>query len=311
MMIKPKGSLMLELLIAMLISGIAISMAMKFPVTLIRMWKKISVKTSGDIDICKIKKLIDDDFSTIFNPDKYNKKPKFELETTGTNSQVQAAGQDAAKDLGADKSPAKFVNLCVKSGRFDHLFFCCTNPIETYSQASPKAVGVVYRLEKKEPLFSESQTSDQSAESYEFSRYETKKVYFSENEGDVSSGAGNEIDFSKLGQKKIVLFKNLEAFEIEFFIFQKKKSDTEEDSIGVLKLSSKENVEEFDEKKHKNSKESHEAIQAKRSIPVYSDEKINEKQGNPLPFKIVLKFKFSESSMSKPLILEIKLLTSN
>lgn len=310
MMMKQKGSLMLELLIAMLISSIAISMAMKFPVTLIRMWKKISVKTSGDIDICKIKKLIEDDFATIFNPDKYNQKPKFELETTGTDSQIKAEGQDAEKE-GSEKNPSKFLNLCVKSGRFDHLFFCCTNPIETYSQASPKAVGVIYRLEKKEPLFLENQTYEQPSESYEFSRYETKKVYFNDNEGDLSSGEGNEIDFSKLGQKKIVLFKNLEAFEIEFFTFQKKKSDTEKDRIGILKFSSKENVEEFDETKHKKSKESHEAMQAKHSIPVYSDEKINEKQGNPLPFKIVLKFKFSTSSKSKPLILEIKLLTSN
>jgi len=288
---KKPGSLLLELLFAMLISGIAISMGMNFPLTLVRFWQKISVISNKDIDLCKVNKLLEDDFSTIFDPQRYSDKPKFDFNVSGsdvslTPSQGLASNSSNQPSVvSKDEEKKVFINIVPKDGIFDYIFFTSTNTLEIYSKGQPRILGIIYRLEKQPQRQAEDSDVKQL---FCLSRYQTDEIL---------KNPKDEIDFLKLSDKKITILSDLEFFSLtisaeikEQSVAQDKtaKTDPKKELKTLIFSSSLGSVVSDDNNYLKKTDSEH----AKTPFFVYS--KVDGQQ-NSLPYKIVLDFKSSKA----------------
>lgn len=146
---KNNGSLIFDILIATIIAGLAISVAIKMPVMLVNFWKKIQIKTKQIFLQTRVKDLFEKDFSTIFVPTKYLKK--IVLKNNEKNN--LALTNDAKKEItGPDEEKKGIENLFFllkeKDNNLDFCFFVSTNLTPSFSKPKQKLAGIFYVLEK-------------------------------------------------------------------------------------------------------------------------------------------------------------------
>lgn len=198
--------MMYELIIAMIISGLAITAAMNLPVTLVKFLSKIQTTIYGDIDICKFINQLDKDFSTSFIPQSLES----DLSSTTTDQKSSETIPEATSDNNkkestekplADKKNQK-VYFSVKTQADDNLDYCfCvnTNPFNSKSTVKSKIANVFYKLEKTDKLFN-------------LYRYETDKQ---------SLNLSEDIDFEAIKKNRVLIMKGLTSLKINLKYFSK------------------------------------------------------------------------------------------
>jgi len=238
---KHAGFLLLDLLIAVLIAGLALSMAMKFPVTLVGFWRKVSTQTYADVTTNKVKMLLAKDFSTIFVPPiPILKQLDTDLTTTASATADEHAetkevtqekdeqsqeknesknADETKKNANKKKVKKDFFRLLTTDNIFNYCFFINTNPLETLSIRKPRVTGVFYKLEKESNPSLDKQANSNPPEKealYTLFRYQT----------DNRQGIGDEVDFTKLAKNKVKVLTNIKSLSItlEYLVKQEKNN---------------------------------------------------------------------------------------
>lgn len=236
---KRPGFMMYDLIIAMIVGSLAITVAINLPITLVKFLGKFQSKVSQDIDLCKVINLLDQDISTIFIPQTPGDSIKNEtlnknLEAAATpqnidkeessqppktpQSDVKNKDNDSQKSTSKEKPDLKnkpiniahdkkelfFILKSSADNNLDFLFFVNTHPFESKKDAKSKIARVIYRLEK-------TKTNEKILSLY---RYELDKKSLSPDES---------IDFNLLKNNKVLILSNITKLSIELLYFEDNK----------------------------------------------------------------------------------------
>lgn len=196
---KAPGFMIIDLLLGMVIAGFVISMAMNFPVTLVSVWRRLSLKVNKDVDLCKILGQLDKDFSTIYLPILHAEESPIEKEGEEEKSGAEVREKEA-------KVEKRYFSVVRESEKLDYVFFVNTNPMDVYSKSKPKIAGVAYRLEQKLEEKDVVQEGE-SAALYDLYRYETPFLFLNGEE---------PIKFEEIAEYKTLVLSNVDKFDLRF-----------------------------------------------------------------------------------------------
>lgn len=211
------GSLLLELLLATVISGIVISAAMESYRQILGIEQKVNRKNMIEFNLQRVQELITTDFSSAFIP-------SFQVKAKEAQSEEKLKNESSKKE---PQEPILFEGLCddffykskifnFKIARIDKVSFCATSPI-IFGHSNPaRAVRVTYLLEK-------SKKPNQEKDLFDLYRVETENLELTPDK--------------KILEKayKILLIKEIEEFSISFIPRTDSKNKDEDPPKEVFK----------------------------------------------------------------------------
>ncbi len=205
-----RGSLLIELLLATIITGFVISAAMEAYRQILKIEQKINKKNTADFNLQRVQEQLCNDFSCAFIPSFY--EPKSEQ-----NSKVKNDQKDEPIFFFATNDEyfyrSKIFGL--KMAKTSIFSFCATSPMIFGHKNPPRVVRITYLLEK-----SKKQLPDKDL--FDLYRIESKNL----------ANPPNKKELETL--TKVLLIKEIDEFTISFV--PKKDHEDKDDSFRTIQM---------------------------------------------------------------------------